>query len=118
MYLYLSGSCNLACRHCWINPRHEDTATRVLPLDVIRHIVEQAQALGLAFVKLTGGEPLLHPQALDLIRFIHGAGLAVTIETNGTRVGPAEAAALAAAPLRNPRRFTELFEGLSDFAIG
>jgi SynChlorMet cassette radical SAM/SPASM protein ScmF len=97
IYLYLSGSCNLACRHCWIDPRAEASADAHLPLAAIKGIVDEARQLGLSSVKITGGEPLLHPQVLELVAFLHESNLAITMETNATRLGPAEARALAQA---------------------
>ncbi len=93
IYLYLSGSCNLACRHCWIDPRFSKTAgADDLSLEEIQSIVTQAQEIGLRSVKLTGGEPMLHPQALPLIRWLHERKLQVVMETNGTLIDDAAAA--------------------------
>ncbi|MCU0691237.1 MAG: radical SAM protein [Polyangiaceae bacterium] len=97
IYLYLSGSCNLACRHCWIDPRFSKTAgADDLSLEAIQSIVIQAQELGLRSVKLTGGEPMLHPQLVPLIRFLHESKIGITMETNGTLIGEAEAKLLKA----------------------
>ncbi len=95
LYLYLTGSCNLACRHCWIDPRFSKSAgTDDMSLEMIEDIVRQAQELGLRSVKLTGGEPMLHPQLLPLIRFLHESKLEIVIETNGTLIDDTVAHAL------------------------
>lgn len=94
IYLYLSGRCNLACRHCWINPAQGGPGDGELPLEALQGILDRARELGLSSVKLTGGEPMLHPGAMDLVRWLHATGLAVVVETNGTRIGPAEAEVL------------------------
>ena len=36
-------------------------------------------------VVITGGEPTLQPDLAEVVNFLHGKGLKVTIETNGTR---------------------------------
>jgi hypothetical protein len=38
LYLYIAGACNLACRHCWISPQFDPSATsgKFLPLDLAR----------------------------------------------------------------------------------
>ena len=69
IYFYLAEGCNLRCRHCWINPKYqsEDRSYPVLSLEVFRSVITQAKPLGLSSVKLTGGEPLLHPRIEDIL---------------------------------------------------
>jgi len=40
--------------------------------------------LGLQSVKLTGGEPLLHPDFLNMVDLVKEMNLGLTIETNAT----------------------------------
>jgi len=90
IYFYLTEGCNLACRHCWIQPKFQN-GERVYPsLDValFKSIIEQAKPLGLNSVKLTGGEPLLHPQIGELLEHIKKEELRLTIETNGVLCTP------------------------------
>jgi SynChlorMet cassette radical SAM/SPASM protein ScmF len=98
LYLYIAGSCNLACRHCWIAPNFVPGGSggQFIKLEHVRKVIEQALPLGLHAVKLTGGEPLLHPQIRQIITLAAGAGLDITIETNGTLVDAGLAAFLKA----------------------
>ncbi len=86
IYLYASGGCNLACRHCWITPSYDPEGRDVehIKLDYVRKAIEEGRPLGLSAFKLTGGEPMLHPQFRELVELISDAGLSITIETNGT----------------------------------
>ena len=88
LYLYIAGSCNLACRHCWISPNYMagGKGGQFVPLEYVSKAIQQALPLGLSSIKLTGGEPLLHPQIRELVTLISQAGLDITIETNGTLV--------------------------------
>jgi SynChlorMet cassette radical SAM/SPASM protein ScmF len=52
------------------------------------HIVGQAKPLGLKGVKLTGGEPLLHPDISPILKYLRSEELGVTIETNGVLCSP------------------------------
>ncbi len=45
--------------------------------------VENSLPLGLQHVKITGGEPLLRTDLIDIIRGIRKVGLSVSLETNG-----------------------------------
>lgn len=86
-YLYLSNSCNLACRHCWITPRFVDgvpDAGDVIAVEALHDAVREGKTLGLQAAKLTGGEPMLHPDFLDIVRMLSGEALSLSMETNGT----------------------------------
>jgi SynChlorMet cassette radical SAM/SPASM protein ScmF len=88
LYLYIAGSCNLACRHCWITPtyRPDGKDGKFLELRHVQKAILEAKPLGLRSVKLTGGEPTLHPQFKELVSLIHENGLDIIIETNGTLI--------------------------------
>ncbi|MFH1386591.1 MAG: SynChlorMet cassette radical SAM/SPASM protein ScmF [bacterium] len=88
LYFYLTEGCNLACRHCWITPKFQAGGEHypTLSLGLFRSIIEQAKPLGLSKVKLTGGEPLLHPEIRELLDHIKEQDLALTVETNGVLI--------------------------------
>lgn len=97
LYCYLTDGCNLRCRHCWVladldNAPH--TSNFLYP-ELLRHIVAQAKPLGLQVVKLTGGEPLMHPRILEIIDIVKDADLRLVVETNGVFLTPELAAAMA-----------------------
>jgi SynChlorMet cassette radical SAM/SPASM protein ScmF len=90
IYFYLTEGCNLRCRHCWIDPGHQTDGRSYRALDIgsFRSIIEQAVPMGLSGVKLTGGEPLLHPGIHEMIELIREKDLRLTVETNGTLCTP------------------------------
>lgn len=93
LYLYLSGRCNLNCRHCWINPEftgQEQKDGGINYPDLKKAIIE-AREVGLSSVKLTGGEPFLYEHILDLMKWLKENALGIDIETNGTLIGEEEA---------------------------
>ncbi len=98
LYFYLTGDCNLACRHCWIAPRFQNAliSQSALNYDLFTSIINEAKPLGLTSVKLTGGEPLLHPRIADMLSFIGEEDLGLTIESNGTVLTPGIASQIAA----------------------
>jgi len=85
LYFYLTEGCNLQCRHCWIQPKFQSGATTYpsLDFDLFRSIIEQAKPLGLSGVKLTGGEPLIHPAIDQILDHVLEQELRLTVETNG-----------------------------------
>jgi SynChlorMet cassette radical SAM/SPASM protein ScmF len=86
-YLYLSASCNLRCRHCWITPEFsggKPVPGKCIDLEALRDAVIEAKTLGLSSAKLTGGEPMLHPQFREIVEVLSAEGLSLNMETNGT----------------------------------
>jgi len=97
LYFYLTEGCNLACRHCWMGPRFDATGKDypVLPVELFETAIREARPLGLSGVKLTGGEPLLHPHFPSLLEIVRRESLRLTVETNGLLCTAAVAADIA-----------------------
>ncbi len=82
VFLHLLTACNLACRHCYINPAQHGTAT--LPLDTVRQWLKLfARPERQTNLILLGGEPTLHPELPAIIRAAKSMRYAVTVDTNG-----------------------------------
>ncbi len=96
IYFYLTKGCNLRCRHCWISPEFqvEGQSWPSLDLALFCSIIEQAKPLGLSGVKLTGGEPLIHDEVLDILEHVRREDLTLTVETNGVACTPELARAM------------------------
>jgi len=84
-YVYLTAGCNLACQHCWLSPKFQRNGGTGghLDYDLFALAIDEGIPLGLRNVKLTGGEPLLHPDFIKLVDLIKEKELRLTIETNG-----------------------------------
>lgn len=79
--LAITGECNLHCAHCWVDAG--PTASALLPVHTAQGLIEEFAGFGGTAVRLTGGEPLLHPDWLELVRIVAAAGLTVLLQTNG-----------------------------------
>jgi SynChlorMet cassette radical SAM/SPASM protein ScmF len=90
VYFYLTEGCNLRCRHCWLEPPHQSGKKQFpsLDSDLFRSIIRQARPLGLASVKLTGGEPLMHPRIGEILSILRDEKLRFNVETNGVLCTP------------------------------
>lgn len=82
----LTDRCNLRCRYCMPEEgveklRHED----ILRFDEIIRIVRALASLGVRKVRLTGGEPLIRRNIVELVREIHAVlGIeTIAMTTNG-----------------------------------
>lgn len=79
VFVRLAG-CNLRCTWCdstytFIGGEHRS----------IDEVVEQASAFGIEVVEVTGGEPLVHQQAIPLMERLVARGHTVLLETSGSR---------------------------------
>jgi len=85
LYFYLTEGCNLKCRHCWVAPKYQGPGKSgpVLDVDLFRSIIKQAKPLGLSSVKFTGGEPLMHPDIMELLEVVRQEEVHLVVETNG-----------------------------------
>jgi len=77
----ITARCNLACRTCYAS-RYGGEAEASFN-DVVRVLREAAEA-GVAHVHITGGEPLLRGDTLDIVKEALDLGLETTLFTNAT----------------------------------
>ncbi|MGC9324358.1 MAG: radical SAM protein [Desulfomonilia bacterium] len=83
--LDLTTACNFSCPHC-VDSRMLNTGD-YLDLDSIKRSIETLQDNGLLSVILIGGgEPTLHKNFEEIVRFISQLGLQIGIATNGSRL--------------------------------
>ena len=84
LFLEITRSCNLSCRHCGSDCT-ADAAAPELTADSWLHIIEYiAGAFGAQVVfVITGGEPLLHPELERIGSRIKGLGMRWGMVTNG-----------------------------------
>lgn len=79
----ITGRCNLDCTYCmW---KHLRTGPELDTAQVMDMLAQQRRA-GMALVSFTGGEPLLRDDMGAIIACAKQLGLAVKLNTNGTRV--------------------------------
>ena len=84
--LYLTRACNLRCTTCYVS------ASKPLPnelnVDEWIRVVDELSELGVRYLYLLGGEPLLllNRGLLDIIKRGKENGMVVSISTNGTLV--------------------------------
>lgn len=81
-YIEINSICNLSCLYCY----HDERDNSILPLDVIRTLVESLKELGASDIKVSGGEPMMHPDFFEVLRFIKKCGLNTNVVTNGTKI--------------------------------
>lgn len=77
----ITHACNIRCRICYFY-KQLDKKT-FLPLEVYKRIIDDS-ADSRPCIILSGGEPLIHPDLLNMVAYAKEKKLAVQIFTNGT----------------------------------
>lgn len=78
----LTQRCNLKCAHCYLSAG--ETAEAELSTEEALGVVDQAAQAGTELLILSGGEPLMRRDLLQIASHAAERGLAVVLGTNGT----------------------------------
>ena len=84
--LMVTGRCNFNCLHCFNAADNAALMTEWSFADLLA-LLDQAQECGVTSFQLTGGEPMVHPRFLDLVREIYRRDMTVfALNTNGSHL--------------------------------
>lgn len=80
----LTSQCNLRCQHCYLECSASYQNANILPYALVSKVLEQYAELKGLQVTFTGGEPLLHPQFVDILHRARQLDLSVSVFSNLT----------------------------------
>lgn len=89
-FLEIADRCNEVCVHCYQVQGQKGE----LSLERIKAVLDELAELGVLFLTLSGGEPTLRSDFLDIVRHARDRAFAVKIFTNGLTMTPELARAL------------------------
>jgi radical SAM protein with 4Fe4S-binding SPASM domain len=78
----ITGKCRLVCPYC-TGPRTADVSIKD-----IRATLDEAASMGIKVVRITGGEPLLHPNIQEILIYAKAKKFAVLINTAAENISP------------------------------
>lgn len=78
-HVVITRRCNLACGYCF----EYDKVSEPVPLADLQARIDHLAKLKSVFVTFTGGESLLHPEVIEIVRYARAAGLVPFLNTNG-----------------------------------
>lgn len=81
--LQVTERCNLHCKHCFNSS--ESIGNDFSYQDIVTKVIPKLLKSNVTRVTLTGGEPMVHPQILDIVKAFIDKGIHITLCTNGTR---------------------------------
>ena len=87
LFLEITNVCNQRCLFC-IQPgkrqlKLKADETCYMSLACVEKLIHEAKTLGVLEFYITGGEPLCHPQFLEIVTLLKKSGFCVSILTNG-----------------------------------
>lgn len=100
--------CPNRCIYC--SSHSNPQATHLIPFKIIKNIIDDAKCLGCKTVCLSGGEPFLHPQILDIISYIAKKRLTCYVYTSGIYMKDEVYSSL-------PNEYIEAIRGMVDKVI-
>ena len=83
-HLYVTDQCNLDCHYC----TEYDNSIPHPSLEDLKQRIRKVRELGCVRIGLQGGEPLLHPDIVEVVRTCKKAGLRTSLSTNGFMLTP------------------------------
>ena len=81
----LTYGCNNQCPHCYNEANRLPMPS--LPLEHWFKVFDRIAELGIPHVILTGGEATLHPDFLEIVRYVNQLGMVVGLNSNGRYLG-------------------------------
>jgi radical SAM protein with 4Fe4S-binding SPASM domain len=98
IHFSVTGRCDQACTGCFYSARPGSAVAAIhAPFALFERVVCQADQARVFQIALGGGEPLLHPRLVDMVRLAHNHGLVPNLTTNGNHLTRELALALRAA---------------------
>lgn len=100
--------CPNRCIYC--SSHSNPQAAYLIPFEIIKNVIDDAKSLGCKTVCLSGGEPFLHPQILDIISYIAKQQLICYVYTSGIYMKDEVYSSL-------PNEYIEAIRGMVDKVI-
>lgn len=76
----VSSVCNMDCKFCFANWRDN---RKQLPLETVLSIIDKLKEYGIKAINLTGGDPLLRKDIVEICKYCKDKGIMTIISTNG-----------------------------------
>ena len=81
VHISILNYCNLNCEKCYYKNENKN---KLLSLTQIEHLFKEWKKKGIKSIAIGGGEPLLHPDIIEITRISKRFGFFTAVTTNGT----------------------------------
>lgn len=82
--LEILTACNFNCRHCYLGEHLRSREQLRLP--AIQSIIPSAKQIGVKRIQITGGNPSLHPDILEILELLNDHSFEIIYFSNGSRL--------------------------------
>ncbi|MBU0687001.1 MAG: radical SAM protein [Candidatus Margulisbacteria bacterium] len=82
VFFHLTKRCNFKCKYCFVDA-HALPSRDELTVKDIKKVFDQCQELNVLLVKISGGEPLIRKDILQVISLLKRYDFSATLNTNG-----------------------------------
>ena len=84
----IEPKCNFKCQFCFnkISFAKKGRNINRLSLDYVKRIIDSVKKAKIKMVRFTGGEPLLYPGIIELMRYAKNKNIEVRLNTNGSLI--------------------------------
>jgi MoaA/NifB/PqqE/SkfB family radical SAM enzyme len=105
----INNSCNNNCIGCWCHSpllgelaMDAETKKKFLPFDLLKRLIDNLDSLGVRDIYFTGGgEPFLHPNAVEIMEYVKKKNIRCDMSTNFTLIDEKKAEQLVKAGIDN-----------------
>ncbi|MGE4554977.1 MAG: radical SAM protein [Candidatus Paceibacterota bacterium] len=80
--LVINSQCNLRCAYCF--GKYSFREQRYWPFEKLKTLIDELYKRGTRYILVQGGEPLLHPQIREILRYLIKKKIVCAIVSNGT----------------------------------
>jgi len=87
----ITTRCTMGCRHCYAAAEPDGVS---VPLADVTRVLSELERNGVTQIALGGGEPLDHPDLIQILELCHGHGLVPNLTSNGLGLDREKLAAL------------------------
>jgi radical SAM additional 4Fe4S-binding domain len=83
VHIEIVGACNEKCVHCYLP---QEAKKGFISLDLFRNIIIQVKELNILHLTLSGGEPMLHPNFIEILSLCNAYDMSINILSNVTNL--------------------------------
>jgi radical SAM protein with 4Fe4S-binding SPASM domain len=116
MEIEFNSICNFRCMYCYAAENGQ--RSNELTVEQFQDVITQAKDLGARKIIVLGGEPMLYPSILDMLRFIRDLDMDVELFTNGSGITPEMAQTLYGMRVRVVLKMNTFNEKIQDTLSG
>lgn len=84
IFLSITNECNLQCLHCFNYIDKKSERLKYIDISTLKKIINICKTYGIFELKLSGGEPFLHPNFIKILKLLEKEEIMYTIYTNGS----------------------------------